>query len=102
MSRRSFIFCDLCNVMATRAIEMRRGGHGRDSRDGRRVSDGRAWFDGSDEQAQQRDWLIAGDHHVCPLCVARVAHMPPAQVARLDLPAALLAQLSPDAGTLPA
>ena len=75
MARRSFIYCDICNPLALRAIEMRRT-TGRDSRDGRRLSDGRAWFDGSDHEAKQSGWVVADDgQHICQACFERLRSM---------------------------
>ncbi len=75
MARRSFIFCDICNPLALRAIEMRRT-TGRDSRDGRRLSDGRAWYDGSDGEAKHAGWVVADDgQHICPACFERLRSM---------------------------
>jgi hypothetical protein len=70
MTRRSFIFCDICNPMSLRAVEMRRSVSGRDPRVGRRISDGRSWFEGDDEAAKQAGWLIVASsgQHVCPTC----------------------------------
>jgi hypothetical protein len=75
MARRSFIFCDICNPLAIRYIEMRRS-TGRDARIGRRVTDGRNWFDGSDEEAMQAGWVAADNgQHVCPACFGRMKSM---------------------------
>jgi hypothetical protein len=70
--RRSFIFCDTCNPMALRAVEMRRNSR-RNLRGGRRFIDGRAWFEGSDEEARAAGWQIGNpdDLHVCPECQKR-------------------------------
>ena len=75
MARRSFIFCDICNPLAIRYIEMRRSS-GRDLRLGRRLSDGRNWFDGNDEEARLVGWVAADDgQHVCPDCFSRMKSM---------------------------
>jgi hypothetical protein len=75
MARRSFIFCDICNPLAVRYIEMRRAAS-RDARIGRRVTDGRNWFDGSDEEAALAGWVIADNgQHVCPACFSRMKSM---------------------------
>ncbi len=75
MARRSFIFCDICNPLALRSIEMRRA-TGRDCRDGRRLCDGRAWFDGSDSEAKRAGWVVSDDsQHVCPACFERLRSM---------------------------
>jgi len=75
MARRSFIFCDICNPLALRAIEMRRT-TGRDCRDGRRLCDGRTWFDGSDNEAKHAGWVVADNgQHICPACFERLRSM---------------------------
>ena len=75
MARRSFIFCDICNPLAIRYIEMRRAPN-RDFRIVRRVSDGRKWFDGTDDEAQLAGWVAADDgQHVCPACFGRMKSM---------------------------
>ncbi len=75
MARRSFIYCDICNPLALRSIEMRRT-NGRDQREGRRLSDGRAWYDGSDHDAKLNGWVIADDgQHICPACFDRMRSM---------------------------
>lgn len=75
MARRSFIFCDICNPLAIRYIEMRRS-IGRNARIGRRVSDGRNWFDGDDAEAALSGWVATDDgQHVCPACFARMKSM---------------------------
>ncbi len=71
MARRSFIFCDICNPQAVREVEMRRAS-GRDGK-GRRISDGRVWFDGTDREAQDAGWVAADDgQHICPACFERM------------------------------
>jgi hypothetical protein len=75
MARRSFIFCDICNPLAIRYIEMRRS-IGRNSRVGRRLSDGRNWYDGSEEEAIEAGWVCTEDgQHVCPACFGRMKSM---------------------------
>ncbi len=53
-------------------VEMRRGGD-RGSRWGRRITDGRAWFEGDITTAVEiHGWTIASDGaHLCPSCAAR-------------------------------
>lgn len=76
MARRSFIFCDICNPLALRSIEMRRTTNNRDQRDGRRLSDGRAWYDGGDNEAKLGGWVVADDgQHICPACFERMRSM---------------------------
>ncbi len=91
MSHRAFLFCDICNPQAIRVIEMRRGSHGRDPRMGRRVIDGRSWFDGDEDAARRAGWLCLEDgHHVCPICHASIRKLPLPMRDRLDIPDALL------------
>jgi len=67
MSIRSFIFCDICNPQGLRSIEFRR--RPRDERTGRRLSDGRAWFEGNISTAVEIGWSINLDgEHICPVC----------------------------------
>jgi hypothetical protein len=75
MARRSFIFCDICNPLAVREVEMRRAMSSRNGK-GRRITDGRAWFDGSDEEAKAAGWMD-GDNgqFVCPTCIERMRSM---------------------------
>jgi|GEM_PF-1730032 len=74
MARRSFIFCDICNPLAIRDVEMRRG-TGRITK-GRRVTDGRVWFDGSEDDARNEGWVATDDgRHICPACFERMRSM---------------------------
>jgi len=67
MSIRKFIFCDICNPQAIRTIEFRRSPR-LEERNGRRISDGRAWFEGELNEAVKAGWDIIDDEHVCPNC----------------------------------
>ncbi|MBU0500792.1 MAG: hypothetical protein KJ558_13705 [Gammaproteobacteria bacterium] len=67
MSIRTFIFCDHCNPIAIRFVEERRRSRWEDPTMGRRISDGRAWFDGNTDEARQAGWIIE-DQHICPHC----------------------------------
>lgn len=71
MSVRTFVFCDICNAKAVRNLEERRNpnrGGGKDTH-GRRISDGRAWFEGSAKEAVKCGWHIHADgRHICPRC----------------------------------
>ena len=64
---RVIIFCDICNPQGIRYIEQnrstQRGDHG-----GRRVTDGRSWFEGALDDALQLDWSHEDGVHVCPRC----------------------------------
>lgn len=89
MSRRSFIFCDICNPMAIRDVEMRRTAQ-RDPRAGRRVSDGRMWFDGDDAEAIRQGWVPTDDgQHICPSCLERMKAMRPVLEEQLFVPHAV-------------
>ncbi len=70
MSIRKFIFCDICNPQGLRSIEFRRAPRFED-RTGRRISDGRAWFEGEFGLAvTQAGWSQTADGlHVCPGCL---------------------------------
>ena len=68
MSIRAFVFCDLCNPMAIRHVEERRRSRWDAPSMGRRISDGRAWFDGSEDDARQAGWQAEGERHICPHC----------------------------------
>lgn len=71
MSVRTFIFCDICNPMGIRMVEVRRNGQ-RGTYEGRRLTDGRAWFEGSAEEAKSLGWAVTLDgRHVCAGCTAR-------------------------------
>lgn len=69
MTIRQFVFCDFCNPQGLRSIEVRRGA-ARDKREGRRISDGRAWFEGDISEAiAVSGWVAADDErHICPDC----------------------------------
>lgn len=82
MARRSFIFCDICNPLAVREVEMRRAS-GRDGK-GRRITDGRVWFDGTEEEGKAAGWVATGDgQHICPACFERMRSMRPILEERL-------------------
>lgn len=71
MSIRTFVFCDVCNPKGVRIVEERRNPVGRDN-PGRRISDGRAWFEGSTADAEKAGWhLYVDGRHVCPRCHQR-------------------------------
>ncbi len=68
MSIRTFIFCDICNPQCIRSIEFRRSPR-EDERTGRRISDGRIWFDGNLAEATENGWSTnVNGQHVCPTC----------------------------------
>ncbi len=69
MTIRTFIFCDICNPVGLRTIDFRRNNRDGEDRKGRRLSDGRAWFEGNEAEATQAGWLIRdAETHVCPNC----------------------------------
>lgn len=69
MSIRKFIFCDICNPQGLRSIEFRRAPR-ISERNGRRLSDGRSWFDGDLSAAIKAGWVLTPDgQHVCPVCL---------------------------------
>ncbi len=68
MSIREFIFCDICNRQAVRTIELRRSPREGAERNGRRLCDGRSWFEGGLSAAIQVGWKVVDDQHICPLC----------------------------------
>ncbi len=68
MSIKTFIFCDICNPQGIRTIEFRRAPR-KDNRNGRRICDGRFWFDGSLTTALKNGWhLDSLGRHLCPYC----------------------------------
>ncbi|MDO8842980.1 MAG: hypothetical protein Q7U98_13550 [Methylicorpusculum sp.] len=68
MSIRKFIFCDICNPQGLRSIEFRRSTR-IDERNGRRISDGRAWFEGDVGSALKNGWQVTPEGtHICPAC----------------------------------
>lgn len=72
MSILILIFCDICNPQCIRSIEHRRGSD-RDDRNGRRISDGRSWFEGSLTDAiEHKQWEVTDEgQHICPRCSKR-------------------------------
>lgn len=65
---RIIIFCDRCNPQGIRYIEQKRNIHRSDS-GGRRISDGRAWFEGTFDEAMENGWTQPEDTlHICPNC----------------------------------
>jgi hypothetical protein len=69
MSIRTIIFCDICNPQGLRAIEFRRAPR-EDKRNGRRISDGRASYQGSIYEATTLGgWIISEEgEHICSDC----------------------------------
>ena len=68
MSIRTFIFCDICNPQALRSIEFRRSPR-EEERNGRRISDGRNWFEGMWPEAMKSGWnSTPKNQHICPAC----------------------------------
>lgn len=67
---RVIVFCDICNLQGIRYIEQQRSSD-RGDVGGRRITDGRAWYEGSLIEAEQIGWVTEEDKHICPKCVAR-------------------------------
>ncbi|HAU06844.1 MAG TPA: hypothetical protein DCS49_03495 [Gammaproteobacteria bacterium] len=65
---RVILFCDICNTQGIRYIEQQRSSQ-RGDKDGRRISDGRAWFEGTLEEAESAGWLVQENKHICPGCI---------------------------------
>lgn len=89
MTTRTFIFCDICNPDGIRTInnrygidcedadhqsdtEAKRALHERREFDGRRISDGRAWHEGTLESSLEQGWWINDKNEIlCPKCYRR-------------------------------
>jgi hypothetical protein len=69
---RTFLFCDICNPLAIRSVELRRHRPRADG-SGQRLTDGRAWFEGELAVAvASHGWIVTADgQHVCPKCAER-------------------------------
>lgn len=67
---RVIIFCDICNPQGIRYIEQKRSTQ-RGDVEGRRITDGRAWYEGSLEEAIELGWLHESGQHICPRCKER-------------------------------
>ncbi|MEI6413029.1 MAG: hypothetical protein WCP34_02060 [Pseudomonadota bacterium] len=68
MARHCFMFCDICNLTGWHHVEARRDPD-RNGRNGRRISDGRGWFEGTDQEAICHGWVLTPEgQHVCPVC----------------------------------
>ena len=90
MARRSFIFCDICNPLSVREVEMRRATSSRNG-NGRRITDGRAWFDGTDAEAKTAGWVDSGDgQYICPACFDRMRSMRHVLQERLFVPGSVM------------
>lgn len=61
---RTFIFCDRCNPMGIRIISNK-------SDPTRRISDERAWFEGTTDEAKKEGWIISISKHTCPCCIQK-------------------------------
>lgn len=79
MAIRKFVFCDICNQKGIRLVEERRGLER--FREGRRIVDGRAWFEGNLDEAKKAGWDISQKKHTCPDCQKRVETGKPAKVS---------------------
>ncbi|MBF0218491.1 MAG: hypothetical protein HQL49_03030 [Gammaproteobacteria bacterium] len=69
MSIRTFLFCDICNHDGVRIPDYRRSDK-RNTRSGRRITDGRRWLEvATPEAALSSGWVIdASGRHICPDC----------------------------------
>ncbi len=67
---RVIIFCDICNQQGIRYIEQKRNIE-RGDVDGRRITDGRSWFEGSLEEALDAGWDYNNGSHTCPRCIEK-------------------------------
>jgi hypothetical protein len=67
---RVIIFCDVCNPQGIRYIEQNRSTQ-RGDEGGRRITDGRSWFEGPLDEALKLHWLQEDGEHVCPRCQER-------------------------------
>jgi hypothetical protein len=67
---RVIIFCDICNQQGIRYIEQQRSVQ-RGDVEGRRVTDGRSWFEGSLEEAIGEGWSYDNGIHICPRCIEK-------------------------------
>ncbi len=71
MSIRTFIFCDICNTSGIRMPNDRRS-KPRENGSGRRITDARAWFEGSVAEAVAAGWQVDTEgRHVCNTCQKR-------------------------------
>lgn len=78
MSIRTFVFCDTCNPQAIRVVSSRRNLNTTDKAierrqiTGRRNSDGRAWFEGSLDEAIKQRWVLSVENTtLCPNCAQK-------------------------------
>ncbi|MDF1589096.1 MAG: hypothetical protein P1P93_08095 [Gammaproteobacteria bacterium] len=67
---RVIIFCDTCNPQGIRYIEQKRSSQ-RGDVDGRRITDGRSWYEGSLKEALDLGWIEREGKHICPRCQER-------------------------------
>ncbi|MFQ3236052.1 MAG: hypothetical protein ACI9C4_001616 [Paraglaciecola sp.] len=67
---RAFIFCDICNRQGLRYIEQNRSSQ-RGDEGGRRVTDGRSWYEGTLQEALNVGWVDDDGQHICPHCHQR-------------------------------
>lgn len=69
MSVKTFVFCDICNVKAVRLLDDRRYFEREGEMGGRRISDGRHWFEGSVHEAVAAGWVMdSRGRHICARC----------------------------------
>lgn len=72
MSVHTFVFCDQCNPQHIRSLEYRRTSD-RGDRQGRRITDARAWYDGElSDAVENHGWEITPEgRHLCPNCKSK-------------------------------
>ncbi|MFW5451056.1 MAG: hypothetical protein ACKE9I_05610 [Methylophagaceae bacterium] len=64
---RVIIFCDICNPQGVRYIEQTRSTL-RGDIEGRRITDGRSWYEGPLEEALEAGWDHENGKHICSRC----------------------------------
>jgi len=81
MTLRTFIFCDHCNSQGIRLADRRRRSPWQRRLQGRRQSDGRSWFEGTEAEAIAAGWHTSQiGRHTCPGCVDRLRRRQPPSV----------------------
>ncbi len=71
MTVKTFVFCDICNTKGIRLLDDRRVDEREAELGGRRISDGRHWFEGSLNEAINAGWVEdERGRHICGRCHA--------------------------------
>ena len=69
MTVKTIVFCDICNSKAIRLMDERRCNERESELGGRRISDGRHWFEGSVSDALGAGWVKdRSGRHICSRC----------------------------------